>query len=329
MAAGLFFNFNGTAGVWRRACIVDAGGWSHDTLTEDLDLSYRAQLRGWQFRCLADVAVPAELPADVLAFKSQQRRWARGSIQTARKILPRLLRAPLSPRVKLEAVVHLTANVAYPLLLLSGVLLAAVIAAPPLLSSDVALWLDTLAIASGVVPVLLFLLAGQLACGARGARTPGDVACALWVGAGLVVNNSAAVLAGLGGDPGTWERTPKTGERERGAARRVYAARVDRGAALELGLALGFAALAVVAWGKGHVRPVPFLLLLSTGLGYVGVLSVVAARRGRAARRPYAAASSGPASQIAEGSSGRPRMRSGWRAKSWPRRASSGSHSDS
>jgi hypothetical protein len=285
MAAGLFFNFNGTAGMWRRTCIVDAGGWSHDTLTEDLDLSYRAQLRGWTFRCLSAVDVPAELPADVLAFKSQQRRWAQGSIQTARKILPVLLRARLSPRVKLEGVMHLTANLAYPLLLLSGLLLAAVISAPPLIPSGLAMFLDVAAIGSGVLPILLFLIAGQVARGSRGARTPGDVASALWIGAGLVVNNSLAVLGGLRGEPGDWERTPKTGDSGRTTARRVYVSRLDRGAALEVVLAVTFAALAGLAWSKGHVRPLPFLLLLSTGLGYVSVLSIREFLRQRVDRR--------------------------------------------
>src|SRR5262245_64779409 len=105
---GLFFNFNGTAGVWRRTCIEDSGGWSNDTLTEDLDLSYRAQLRGWRFAFDASLVAPAELPSDVEALKSQQRRWAKGSIQTARKILPAIWRSRLPLAVKVEAFVHLT-----------------------------------------------------------------------------------------------------------------------------------------------------------------------------------------------------------------------------
>ena len=102
MRRGLFFNFNGTAGLWRRAAIEDAGGWSHDTLTEDLDLSYRAQLAGWRFVFEPAVVCPAELPADMQAFKSQQRRWAKGSIQTARKLLPVLWRSAAPARAKLE-----------------------------------------------------------------------------------------------------------------------------------------------------------------------------------------------------------------------------------
>src|SRR5581483_6922760 len=108
--SGRFFNFNGTAGVWRRTAIEDAGGWQHDTLTEDLDLSYRAQLRGWRFVFVPDVIAPAEVPVEMNGFKSQQHRWAKGSIQTCRKLLPTILRSDLPFGVKAEAFFHLTAN---------------------------------------------------------------------------------------------------------------------------------------------------------------------------------------------------------------------------
>src|ERR687883_106700 len=112
--SGHFFNFNGTAGIWRRAAIVDAGGWQHDTLTEDLDLSYRAQLRGWRFVYLPEIEAPAELPVEMSSFKSQQFRWAKGSIQVAKKMLPTILRAEIPFSVKMEAFFHLTNNFAYP-----------------------------------------------------------------------------------------------------------------------------------------------------------------------------------------------------------------------
>ena len=115
--SGCFFNFNGTAGVWRREAIDDAGGWQHDTLTEDLDLSYRAQLRGWQFLFLPDLVTPAEVPVEMNAFKSQQHRWAKGSIQTCRKLLPYILQADLPLKVKVEAFFHLTANFNYLLMI--------------------------------------------------------------------------------------------------------------------------------------------------------------------------------------------------------------------
>ena len=120
---GRFFNFNGTAGIWRRTAIDDAGGWQHDTLTEDLDLSYRAQLRGWRFVFVSDVIAPAEVPVEMNAFKSQQHRWAKGSIQTCRKLLPRILRADLPLGVKAEAFFHLTANFNYPLMCVLSVLM--------------------------------------------------------------------------------------------------------------------------------------------------------------------------------------------------------------
>src|SRR4029079_19590099 len=121
--SGRFFNFNGTAGVWRRTAIDDAGGWQHDTLTEDLDLSYRAQLRGWKFVFVPDVVSPAEVPVEMNAFKSQQHRWAKGSIQTCMKLLPRILHSNLPLRVKAEAFFHLTANFNYLLMSVLSILM--------------------------------------------------------------------------------------------------------------------------------------------------------------------------------------------------------------
>ena len=126
--AGVFFNFNGTAGMWRRQAIDDAGGWQHDTLTEDTDLSYRSQLAGWKFKYLQDVECPAELPIEMTAFKTQQARWAKGLIQCSIKDLPKVLRANVSRREKMEAWYHLTANISYPLMIvLSTLLLPAMI----------------------------------------------------------------------------------------------------------------------------------------------------------------------------------------------------------
>lgn len=120
--AGFFINFNGTAGVWRKECITDAGNWQADTLTEDLDLSYRAQLRGWKFKYLNGVTSPAELPSEINALKSQQFRWTKGAIETARKILPSVWKAPLSLKVKIHATFHLTNNLVFPFIVLAGIL---------------------------------------------------------------------------------------------------------------------------------------------------------------------------------------------------------------
>src|SRR5271170_154235 len=121
--SNVFFNFNGTAGIWRRSAIEEAGGWQHDTLTEDTDLSYRAQIAGWKFKYLQDVECPAELPIEMTAFKTQQARWAKGLIQTSKKILPRVWASDQPFRTKLEAFYHLTANLSYPLMVVLSVLL--------------------------------------------------------------------------------------------------------------------------------------------------------------------------------------------------------------
>jgi hypothetical protein len=265
---GLFFNFNGTAGVWRRACIEDAGGWSAATLTEDLDLSYRAQLRGWRFAYAADVGVPAELPRTVGALRSQQHRWALGSIQTARRLLPRVLAAPIPGRVKLEACFHLTSNVAYPLLLVLGLLLAPLLAVPPTGPRWLPWLLQGVVVLAGMVPVALFLAAGRRARGATRGRALRDAALALVLGIGLSLANTRAVLEGLWRDGGTFIRTPKTGNRP--VARPLGGARARRGRG-ELALAGYFAAVAVAAVVAGQLRAVPFLALLVIGFGAVGL----------------------------------------------------------
>ena len=274
MRAGAFFNFNGTAGAWRRKCIETAGGWTHDTLTEDLDLSYRAQLLGWRFVSAPTVVAPAELPAGVEALESQQRRWAKGSIQTARKLLPAVFSRPLPLRVKIEAFFHLTNNFAYPLLLLSGLLLLPVMMSASSAEPRLAAALNVGVIFTGVVPVCAFLAVGRLAAGARGWSIVRDVIAVLVLGAGLSVNNSWAVLQGLGRRVGDWDRTPKTGDGRARMSLKPYAAKRSWTGWIELLLALYFAWLTALAWWGGHVRSMPFLVLLLAGLTYVGALSV-------------------------------------------------------
>jgi len=292
MGHGLFFNFNGTAGVWRRQCIEDAGGWSHETLTEDLDLSYRAQLSGWRFAFAPGLVAPAELPSDMEALKSQQRRWAKGSIQTARKLLPAVLRSDLPRKVKLEAALHLTGNVAYPLLLALSVLLLPVLLGP----SHTPLWaqwsLQALVVALGVLPVCLFLAVGSRLAGRGWSAAARDVAAALVVGAGLSLNNSRAVLEGASASVGDWQRTPKTGETEERAVRRRYPSAPSLAGWIELALALYFLGVAILAFRHGLYRAAPFPLLLLFGFGYVGATSLYASfvsRNLRSARGPSTA----------------------------------------
>jgi cellulose synthase/poly-beta-1,6-N-acetylglucosamine synthase-like glycosyltransferase len=272
---GWMLNFNGTAGVWRRAAIDDAGGWRADTLTEDLDLSYRAQLRGWKVEFLPDVEVPAEIPADITAFKSQQRRWAKGSIQTACKLLPSIFAARLPIRVKVQAVAHLTHYLVHPLML------AVALLAPPLLLN----WEGAPGpITFGVAVVLL--IAGT--CGpttlyvtSQRALHPDWLArlkilpMLMVLGTGIAVSNTRAVFEALLGIRSGFVRTPKANLT---SARPTldsggYRLPIDPLFLLELALA-GYAVWGLVLYmqhGKWLIGP--FLLLYACGFGTVGFLS--------------------------------------------------------
>ena len=266
---GRFFNFNGTAGVWRRAAIVDAGGWQSDTLTEDLDLSYRALLRGWRFVYRLDQAVPAELPADMVAFESQQFRWAKGSVQVARKLLPAVLRAPLPWRVKLDAFFHLTQNVPY--LVTFGLLFAMV---PALLargapSPGELAWIHLPAVVLSALTLISYCVTSQKALGRRNilatlARLPAYVA----ITAGISFNQARAVLEGALGKPSEFVRTPKTGAiGARPVARRCRPT-YDRRTIVELLMAAQLAAGAAIAVSVGRVAIAVPLALFAAGFAW-------------------------------------------------------------
>ncbi len=263
-AAGRFLNFNGTAGVWRRACIESAGGWSHDTLTEDLDLSYRAQLAGWRFAYEVTVVVPAELPGSMDALLTQQHRWAKGAFQTARKLLGGVLAAPLSRRVRGEAVFHLTSNASYPLLLLLATLMVPVLAGAAALPLTWALALHATLVVAGTVPVAAFLWLGARRAGRTRAAASVDALAALVLCAGLSWQLSRAVVEGLGNTVGDFVRTPKQGN---AGPRR--AAPTSRTGSAEWLLATG--ALAAMAWAvtQGASGAVPFYATLALGLAWV------------------------------------------------------------
>lgn len=207
---GCFINFNGTAGVWRRECIEDAGGWQGDTIAEDLDLSYRAQMKGWRFRYLPDVEVPAELPSGMHALRSQQFRWAKGSIETARKLLRALIRSNASRPAKVEGALHLTAHVAFPF-----ILIAALVHAPLLLMASAGIgpgeayfaWMSL-----GLIGFAGFVLVQLLAqrelypdWGRRVIRFPAYMAGTM----GLSLHNTRAVVEALAGRKTAFVRTPK------------------------------------------------------------------------------------------------------------------------
>lgn len=260
--SGRFFNFNGTAGMWRRRCLDEAGGWEADTLTEDLDLSYRAQMAGWRFAYLDDVAVPAEVPSTAAALEIQQRRWAQGGIQTARKILPRLLRGPWPRHIKLEAVVHLCGHLAHPLTVLLALLLFPSALARRALGLEHLLWLDLAVFTAATVPFLLFYGSAGRRRGRSWREVVPGVARTLALGIGLSVPVSRAVVRGLGSARDPFRRTPK-----RGASRRSgYGGRVlPADTAARLVLAGLMAAYLAAAVARGMWASVPFVLLFLAG----------------------------------------------------------------
>src|SRR4051812_37461070 len=209
--SGRFFNFNGTAGVWRRATIEDAGGWQHDTLTEDLDLSYRAQLRGWQFVYLPEVVSPAEVPVEMNAFKSQQHRWAKGSIQTARKLLPRILKSDLPREVKVEAFFHLTANFTYPLMILLTVLMRVSMVIRFKHGWYEVLMLDLPFFWTATMSVVMFYIASQREIGMSAWQRVKYLPFIMALGIGMCLNQSKAVIEAVVGYETGFTRTPKMG----------------------------------------------------------------------------------------------------------------------
>jgi cellulose synthase/poly-beta-1,6-N-acetylglucosamine synthase-like glycosyltransferase len=278
---GCFFNFNGTAGIWRRQAIAGGGGWQHDTLTEDLDLSYRAQLAGWRFLYLPELAVPSELPVDVNGFKSQQHRWAKGAVQTGRKLLGRILRAPLPLRVKLEAFVHLTNNASYPLM----VALAALIFPAMLLrrgtSMRTLLVVDLPLFLAATVSVLTFYLMSQMAAGGGWRRQIRYLPALLGVGIGLSLNNARAVLSGFLQRGGTFHRTPKYRIERRGQSwtAKRYRAGKDPTRAVEAVLAAYFLGCTLYSSLTGMWMSIPFLLLFVQGYGHMAALSYLPSLR--------------------------------------------------
>ncbi len=212
--SGRWFNFNGTAGIWRRSCIEDAGGWQHDTLTEDTDLSYRAQMKGWRFLYAPAVTCPAELPPNVSAFLSQQHRWNKGLIQTAIKLLPRILASPAPLRIKIEAWFHLTSPLVHVAILLLALLAAPLVLlpwAPQRLTGNpgLALGIGTLLVVLGTAAACLFYVTSQRAQGIGLWHTLGRLPALMSVGIGISVTNARAVFEAVVGHQSPFLRTPK------------------------------------------------------------------------------------------------------------------------
>ncbi len=275
--AGRFFNFNGTAGVWRRAAIADAGGWQHDTLTEDLDLSYRAQMKGWRFVFVQDVVSPAEIPVEMNAFKSQQHRWAKGSVQTCMKLLPSILAAKLPLAVKIEAAFHLTANFAYPLMVVLSVLMFPAMVIRYNMGWYEMMIVDVPLFLGATMSVCSFYLMSQREIFGEGWKSRIKyLPAVLAVGIGLSVNNTKAVLEALLGHESEFTRTPKY--RVEGASdewkQKRYRGTLSFLPFVELLLGLYFTAMAGYAFVNGIYGTLPFILIFQFGFLYAATLSL-------------------------------------------------------
>jgi cellulose synthase/poly-beta-1,6-N-acetylglucosamine synthase-like glycosyltransferase len=279
--SGRFFNFNGTAGIWRREAIESSGGWEHDTLTEDLDLSFRAQLQGWRFLYLPGLKVPSELPVDVNGFKSQQYRWAKGAVQTGRKLLGRVVRAPLPLKVKIEAIVHLTNNASYPLMVLLSLLIFPAMLLRHSTSTLTLLLVDLPLFLSATASVLTFYLMSQFAGNDDWRRELRFLPALMSVGIGLSVNNAKAVISGLFHQGGTFVRTPKYRIEKAGESwtTKRYRVAKDPTRLIEALLTVYFTGCTIYAAAVGMWLSIPFLLLFVQGYGYMAVLSYLPAVR--------------------------------------------------
>ena len=285
--SGRFFNFNGTAGIWRRITISEAGGWEHDTLTEDLDLSYRAQLKGWRFVFLRDLAVPSELPVEVAAFKSQQHRWAKGSIQTAIKLLPTVLRSDQPAHVKLEAFYHLTANVAYLLLVMLALLMP--IATYVRINQG---WFWFLAVdlpifMGATFSICLFYWNSQRELGRKWTEVARLIPAVLGIGIGISLNNAKAVIEAFVGHHTPFVRTPKYGDLQgTGWTTMKYIKRAKAMPLFEFALGVWFTGSIIVVVTNTHsFFSLPFLVLFQFGFFYIALLSIVQALQPMFARR--------------------------------------------
>ena len=279
--SGVFFNFNGTAGMWRRSAIDEAGGWEHDTLTEDTDLSYRAQLKGWKFLYLQDVECPAELPVEMTAFKTQQARWAKGLIQVSKKILPKVFASDASRHVKIEAVYHLTANVSYPLMIVLSVLLMPAMIIRFYQGWFQMLYIDLPLFVASTFSISSFYLVSQKELFPKSwLRSLLYLPLLMSLGIGLTITNTVAVLEALVGKQTAFARTPKyrvESKQDRVGAKK-YRKRLGWVPWIELLIGTYFALAVFYAIDNENYFTVPFLLLFVIGYWVTGLMSLLQGR---------------------------------------------------
>jgi cellulose synthase/poly-beta-1,6-N-acetylglucosamine synthase-like glycosyltransferase len=272
---GLFMNFNGTAGVFRKEAIRSSGGWHHDTLTEDMDLSYRMQLKDWETEYVPDLEVPAELPEDINAFKNQQFRWAKGSIQTAIKIIPLLLEKKISFFKFFQAVLHLTHYTVHPLMVLLAFLTLPVLFFVKVYMHPVLLCCVIAAMVLATSGPSTMYMVSQYYLGNKIRRKMLLIPAMMLIGTGLAVNNAKAVVEALCGKDSPFLRTPKKGENRKTSYRPFK----DITWIIELGLGAYCLAGIWTLAGVTNAIVSPFLILYASGFLFVGFLSIIHYKR--------------------------------------------------
>ncbi|NQW29101.1 MAG: glycosyltransferase [Ignavibacteria bacterium] len=275
--AGFFINFNGTAGVWRKATIEDAGNWHSDTLAEDLDLSYRAQLKGWQFVFLNDVTSPAELPADINSLKTQQFRWTKGAVETAKKLLPTVWRSELSIKMKLECTVHLTSNIVFPFIMLVAFLNVPIV----IIKNEVGGFDKYFSVMSifvlASISTFLFYMYAQRAIHLDWQRRLLLFPVFMAGSMGLAVNNTKAVFEAIIGKKSEFKRTPKyriEQNDDQWKKNKYVQKKVGWIVVVELALAAYFLFGIVASVSYMEIAAIPFQLMFLMGFGTVGFLSL-------------------------------------------------------
>jgi cellulose synthase/poly-beta-1,6-N-acetylglucosamine synthase-like glycosyltransferase len=281
---GGFFNFNGTAGIWRKKAIETSGGWQHDTLTEDTDLSFRAQLMGWKFVYLLDEEAPAEIPVEINAFKAQQRRWAKGVMQVGLKLYPRIWLAPLPLRVKLEMFFRLTGNISYPLMIVASFLQFPLLLVRYNQPFYHLMILDLPLLIFSSISVVLFYGSAVWYLDQKRAPRLLHLPLVMGLGIGLAFSNARAVLEALFGVKSEFVRTPKYRVEEASDAtwkRKKYKRKRGLLPLLELSFSIYFL-LAIIYSARLHMwGTIPFLLLFFFGFGYMGVMSLLQTASGK------------------------------------------------
>ncbi len=282
--SGNFFNFNGTAGIWRREAILLSGGWQHDTLTEDTDLSFRAQLMGWRFVYLLDEEAPAEIPVEINAFKAQQRRWAKGVLQVWFKLYRRIWYAPLPMRVKLEMFFRLTGNISYPLMIVASFMQFPLLVVRYNQGLHQLMMLDVPLLFFSTISVVLFYGSAIWYLDKKRGRRLWHLPLVMGLGIGLAFSNARAVIEALAGVKSDFVRTPKYRVEktdDESWKRKKYKRKHGWLPLLELGFAFYFV-LAIAYAVRMHMwGPIVFLLLFLFGYGYMGMMSLLQTAGGK------------------------------------------------